>query len=422
MRRYWMLLVVFLVLLSAIVYSVTRPEENTLVFSAGGGPDEVENLRALLDRFAEQHPDVPVTFIPLPNNSDEQHRYYLTTFMARSLKPDVVRLDVIWLAEFIEAGWLLPLDRLAGEDFKPPFIGIVDSVDTRHGTLYAVPWFVDVGLLYYRKDLLERYHQGVPTTWSDLVGAARAVCAAERTGEGRFWGYLWQGKQYEGLVCNFLEVAASAGGRLVDEQGRPNLVSPANEKALQFMVDLVHSYRISPPNTYSEMEEESSRQLFQEGRALFLRNWPYAWSLFERSPLSGKVGVSPLPHFAGNESGGTLGGWHLAVNARSRRPAAAWKLVRFLTSEDVQRERAVKLNFSPTRKALYTDWSLRQANPLFGMLLPVVERPVPRPLIPGYRTFSTVLQRYLNSALARRLSPAEALRRAQEEMTRYAGP
>src|SRR5262249_48890210 len=142
------------------------------------------------------------------------------------------------------------------------------------GRLYRIPVRTDVGMLYARRDLLDAAHVPAPQTLSQLVDAARHLQSPPKR-----WGFVWQGKQYEGLVCDYLELLEGCGGFWVDPRTRAvGLDRPEAEHALTFLVRCIHEAGISPPGV-TTYEEEEGRHLFQDGRAVFLRSWPYVWSL-----------------------------------------------------------------------------------------------------------------------------------------------
>ena len=140
------------------------------------------------------------------------------------------------------------------------------------------PWFADASLLFYRKDLLEKYGEQAPQTWAQLTATAQKIQDAERkAGNDKFWGYVWQGRAYEGLTCNALEwVASYNGGSIVEPDGKISINNPQAVKALAQAKPWVNT--ITPPGVLNYTEEES-RGVFQAGNALFMRNWPYAWGL-----------------------------------------------------------------------------------------------------------------------------------------------
>ncbi len=388
-------------------------ETVTIVFKHGklaGGP---EALRAILARFEAENPDIKVKDEVLPASTDEQHQFYVINLEAGSPEFDVLSMDVIWVEEFARAGWLRPLDGIFPPEEREDFFAGPISAVTYQGSVYAIPWYIDAGLLYYRKDLLEKYSMPVPRTWQELVSTAKLIMEKEKD----IYGFIWQGKQYEGLVCNVMEYMWSRGGGLIDEDGRFNALKKENIEALQFIYDLIHTYRVSPPLVTTAMEE-TTRHIFGSGRAIFMRNWPYAWKIFERegSTVKGKVGVTVLPAFEGYNSAATLGGWQLGVNRYSPHPEAAERLVRYLTSYEVQKEMSIKMGYRPPRRSLYEDEELRRAQPFIVELYPVFERARPRPETPYYMMITQVLQPEFSAAITGLKSPEEALRSIQRQV------
>lgn len=367
---------------------------------------------ALIAWFEEANPALHVKRETLPSGSDEQHQFYAINLQARSSDFDVYAVDVIWVAEFARAGWLRPLDRLLPPEAREAFFdGPVEAV-TYQGRVYAVPWFIDAGLLYYRKDLLEKHGYAPPKTWQALVHSAKAIRAQEPVRHG----YVWQGKQYEGLVTNALEYIWSNGGAVFHD-ARIVLDSAANVEALGFMRDLISKYRVTP-GFVTTLTEETSRQIFGRGNAVYLRNWPYAWQLFQQrgSAVKGKVGMTLLPHFPGHNSAATLGGWQLGVNSFSKHPQAAQRLVSFMTSPQAQKALALAYGFNPPRKALYRDPELLAAQPNLAQLCDVFERARPRPVTPYYVTVSQVLQTAFSGIIAGIEPPREALAAARKQI------
>jgi multiple sugar transport system substrate-binding protein len=383
----------------------------TVVFKHSKLFGDPRAFAALINRFEERHPGIRVRTEALPASSDEQHQFYVINLRAESATFDVMALDVIWVAEFARAGWLsdltdvfLPADREAF--FKGPLAAI--SYQDR---AYAVPWFIDAGLLYYRKDLLAKYSLSPPKTWEELEHIAGVVMQRERG----MYGFVWQGKQYEGLVCNALEYMWSAGGDVLAD-GRVVLDSPANRRALGFMQALVHGDGISP-ELVTTATEEPSRRIFGAGKAVFLRNWPYAWTLFQQpdSPVRGKVEIAVLPHFVGHQSVATLGGWQLGVNRHSRHPDEAAALVRFMTSEEAQKTLALAYGLNPSRRTLYDDPELIAAQPHLGRLRAIFDHARPRPVTPQYVRLSQVMQSEFSAIVAGLKKPEDALASAQAQ-------
>ena len=320
-----------------------------------------------------------VRFVATPNSETDRFALYTQMLAAQSPDIDVFQIDIIWPG--LIASHFIDLTPYLPEDLKEQHFSSIIENNTVDDQLVAMPWFVDAGLLYYRKDLLERHGASVPEEWSELGATAEKIQAAEReVGNERMWGYVFQGRAYEGLTVNALEwIASFGGGTIVDDSGEVTVNNPRAVAAL----DLVASWigTIVPEGVLSYTEEES-RGVFQSGNAVFMRNWPYAWALANApdSVIRGKVGIAPLPR--GGPDGkhaAALGGQQLAVSRYSEHPDIAADLVLFLTSAAEQKRRAIEGSFNPTIKDLYTDPDILQANPFMGELSEVFANTVARP-------------------------------------------
>lgn len=376
-----------------------------------------EPLRALLDQFRSAHPRVQVQEDVLPSSSDQQHLFYVTNLEAGASDFDVFALDVIWAPEFRRAGWLCDLTPYLGpEGLSGFFTGPVQTV-THEGRIYAVPWFLDAGVLYYRRDLLDKYGLAPPRTLAELTQTAQLILAKEHN--PRLTGFVWQGKQYEGLVCVALELIRAYGGDVLDAQGNLLLTQPAAVAGIRALRAFIGQDRISPP-LVTTADEETVRYIFAQGNAVFMRNWPYAWALLdaERSPLRGRVGVTALPGSATHPGVPTLGGWHLGINRFSLHPALAWELVSFLTSAEAQRTLAVEGGLKPTRVAVCNDPRAQQDDPSLALFFPLLQAAQPRPVTPFYLLFSQILQGEFSAAVTG-IKPGEvALLDAEQQLRR----
>lgn len=374
-----------------------------------GGPGP---FRELLAAFERANPGVQVVSELIPNASDVAHQYFLTALEGGATDFDVFVVDVVWVPEFARAGWVADLSA----DFPPERVreeflaGPVEAV-VLEGRTWAVPWFVDVGVLYYRTDLVPR----APRTYAELERFAREA-VAQHPG---LVGYLWQGRQYEGLTCNVYEAFWGHGGGTTPEAPL-QLDTPAMRAALAHLHGLLAS-GLSPPSVTSAAEEDS-RRVFQQGRAVFMRNWPYAWAeaQAEGSPVRGRVAIAPLPTEDGAPGAGALGGWQLAVNAHlppGRRELAA-RLVRHLTSPEASLMMALRYARNPARRDVYQTPALREGAPFIASLFPAVERARPRPVTPYYNLLADILQGEFSAAVTGVRTPEQALLRAQAQVDR----
>jgi multiple sugar transport system substrate-binding protein len=324
-------------------------------------------------------------------------------------------MDVVWPPEFGSAGWALALGERLPPAEREAFFPAAVRAGTYRGRLYGLPFNIDSGVLYYRKDLLERRGFQPPETWPRLVEQAREIVAARRrAGGGHLAGYSGQFKQYEGLVCDMLELILSAGGRILDpDTRRCRLAEPAALRAVEFARRRLVGE--AAPRGALMYQEPESLALFVQGRAVFMRNWPYAWAVSnnpDKSKVAGRVGIARLPRFPGHRSYSALGGWQVGVSAYSRRREGAWAFARFLASPEVQRLMATTAGRAPARKALYDDPEVLAAQPHLARLKDVFLTAHPRPRTPVYPAVSQLLQVYFSRALANPEEPLEPMARS----------
>lgn len=407
--------VVLLLCVSLTLCSCSRGNEDgastpstVVVFKHGKLFGDPRTFEGLLREFERRHPGVIVREELLPSSTDQQHQFYAINLEDQRATFDLLAVDVIWVQEFAMAGWIQDLDHLLPPSERDLYFPAAIQAATFETRLHAIPWYIDAGVLYYRRDLLDRYGFSPPRNWPELVRIARTILQGER--DRALHGFVWQGKQYEGLVCVALEFIWGHGANVLEEK-------PGAESAVTFMRDLVVREKISPALVFTA-DEEATRHLFGAGRAIFMRNWPYAWPLFQQegSPVRGKVGIAPLPSFPGYRSASTLGGWMLAVPRRAAHQREAAELITFLTSPEIQRRMALEIGYKPTRRDLYRDASLLQSQPWLRELAPVLSAARPRPVSPYYLMLSQALQPELSAALVGTKSPRAALASARWQM------
>jgi multiple sugar transport system substrate-binding protein len=374
------------------------------------GQDLTGYLRGRLQVWNAEHPGEKATLIQLPPAADDVRAQMISNLQARSDRYDVLNLDVVWTAEFAASGWITPLDasQFPLDKFLKPVVGTA----TYQGRLYAVPYVTNAGLLYYRQDVLDREHLPPPRTWAELQRDAQTVAP-----EYGLKGYAGQFLPYEGLTVDYAEAVQSAGGSLFTDGGsRPAVDSATARAALGFLVGGVKQGWI--PQEALNFDEEASRKAFQEGRYLFLRNWPYVWDLAEApgSPVAGKIGVEALPGLNG-PGAGSLGGSNLAVSSYSKHQKTARALIQFLTSLDNERQVLLKGSLPPVWDQLYTDPALVRRFPYLPVLRQSILAAQPRPVTPDYDQVSLAIAATVHDAMALGQSPDGAAARLQQELT-----
>jgi multiple sugar transport system substrate-binding protein len=402
MRSSWLAL---LCLLGCGSEAVGGPTTVTVSGSVLGAEGRI--LRRQLERFDRETPDVRVEMRPTPDAADLRHQLYVQWLNARATDPDILQVDAIWTPEFAAAGWILPLDPFAPD--TAAFFPVTIEANRWQGELFALPWFVDVGMLYWRTDLLDR----PPATWEQLE---RDVRRATADGSPRY-GLVWQGARYEGLVTVFLEYLGGFGGRILDG-GRVTVSEPPGVLALTTMRNQIR--RGVVPARVLTWHEEEPRFAFQNGEAALMRNWPYAVAPMQDSAdsrVAGRFAVAPMPAGAGGRHTAAFGGAQLAINAFSPEAEAAWRVIDYLTRPEQMLERAEIVGQFPTRTGVYDDPALAEALAIPpAQAREIVEAAVPRPVTPVYTQLSEMLQIQLHRALSGQAEPAAALARAASEM------
>ncbi|HKG33699.1 MAG TPA: extracellular solute-binding protein, partial [Gemmatimonadales bacterium] len=266
---------------------------------------EAEVLNRQLARFNADHPAIRVVRRDTPDAADQRHQLYVQWLNAGASDPDILQLDAIWTPEFAAAGWILPLDRFGPDTLS--FFPATIQANRWRDSLFAVPWFVDVGMLYWRTDLVP----SAPTSLAELVSLAKRARQQHRLR----YGLVWQGARYEGLITNFVEYLGAYGGQIL-EGGRVVVNSQAGRLALTEMRNEIYRDGIVPSAALTWHEEES-RFAFQNGESAFMRNWPYAVGLMRDSSLSrvaGRFSVGAMPAGPGGRPTAALGGAQLAIN------------------------------------------------------------------------------------------------------------
>ncbi|MFI8294533.1 ABC transporter substrate-binding protein [Streptomyces nigra] len=407
-------LLVLVVILTGYVASGAHADDGP---GAGRGPmtlatagDLTGYLGSVLEGWNRTHPDERVTLVELPDSADETHAQMTTDLRdGDRSRFDILNIDVSWTSEFAAQGWIRPLerDRFPLDTFLKPVVGTA----TYDGRLYAVPYVTNAGLLLYRKDILAEEGVDPPRTWDELERAARTI--APKHGLD---GYAGQFLPYEGLTVNAAEAVYSAGGSILGDEGeRVTVNSEAARDGIDFLARGVREGWI--PREALTYKEEESKQAFQDGRLLFLRNWPYAYAVAsaEGSPVAGKIGAVPLP---GPDGPGTsvLGGSNLAVSTHARHPDSAARLLAYLTSEHVQRQVLTRGALPPVRADLYEDPELVRRFPYLPTLRESVRTAAPRPKSPRYGQVSLVVQAVVRDAMAGHDTPEAAVRRLAREL------
>ena len=358
-----------------------------MVSGATGG--DLAFDQAKLADFAKET-GINVKLVPMPSSTTDQFGQYKLWLAAGNSDIDIYQTDVIWAPQL--ADQLVDLTDAAKDVIKDHFPSIIQS-QTVNGKLVALPVFTDAPALYYRKDLLDKYKVAAPKTWDEMAKAAKTVMDGEKNAD--LQGFVFQGNAYEGLTCDALEwVKSNGGGQIVEADGKISINNPKAAEALERAKSWIGT--ISPKGVLAYQEEES-RGVWQTGKAVFMRNWPYAYSLGSKddSAVKGKFDVVPLP--AGGEGGGsaaTLGGWNLAVSKYSKHQPEAIKAIMYLASAKIQKANAIEQTHLPTVVSVYDDADVKAKQPVLVKWKDVFLAAVPRPSAPTKTKYNEVSNQF----------------------------
>ena len=387
-------------LLSVALWAKPAPEPVSILMPAPFADATAE----LVETFNREHPGIALSVTRGPLETEAVSDLAISSLLLGNSPYDVLLMDVTWTPKYAKAGWLEPLEAWLGADALEDLVPGAELGNAFDGHLWRFPLVADMGLLFWRTDLME----APPRTPAELEAISRSL---QQEGQVR-WGYVWEGRQYEGLSCTYLEVLRGFGGRWLRD-GSPDLNSNAAIAASQWLRHLV-DVGITPP-AVANMAEPEALQTFETGDAAFMRNWPYAWAELNKngSLLAGKVGITTMvsepqePHVA------TQGSWGLSVLSSSQHKQAAVEALQFLTSTAAQKQLNLNWGYTPTRLSVFEDPELIRANPVLPELQAALAAAVLRPVTPIYAQLSDLLYREVNTVITGEVAAAPAMETLQ---------
>lgn len=379
--------------------------------------DTTGEQTAEINRFNQLHAGkIQVDYLELPSVATDQYNKFLITFQSQASRPDIVQIDVTWPAQFATPGWLAPLDQYVTAAYLKQFWPSARSIAVTDGKLYGIQRFMDIGMLYYRTDLVEKYGGAVPHTREQMQDMAQRILSSEGA-NGIAYGYLMAGKKIEAIVDEWLEFVWGSGGT-IGEPGKLVVNGPLQVMALQYMYDLIYRLQLAPLNTDSYATNDILA-IFNAGQAPFMRNWVFAYALANtpsRSKVVGKVGVAPVPAISGRVGHGCTGGWVLAINAFSQYKDEAWQFIDYMLSKETQTSLSLNAGLISSRPDVVNDPAVQAKVPYFKQLSTILNTGLNRPTLKSYNQFTTPLQEAINGVLGKQRLPADALNDAQAQV------
>ena len=365
----------------------------------------------LIAEFNREHENITLEMLKGPSNTNLVEDLYTSSFLLGDSPYDLAYMDIVWVPKFAAAGWLEDLsDRVNIAELKNTYLeGNVDG-GIYDGGLYRMPLRADGGMLYYRTDLLNKGGFAPPATFQELIDISKSLQNQNLIE----WGYVWQGKQYEGLSAMFVEVLKGFGGFWIDPKTKEvGLDKPEAINAVRFLRTTIEE-GVSPPGVTTYAEEET-RRLFQSGKSAFLRNWPYVVNLASTSEIAEKFDIKPMVSIPGETSASCLGGWGLGLVKSSKHKEEAWEVIQYFDRKQVQRDLVLSVGGVPARRSLFNNEKLVEKYSYLPAMLEVIDGAVLRPPIAQYAQASDILQRYLSAAITEAKTPEAAMEAAAKE-------
>ena len=391
----------FAVLICSAVFGLVRARTIESVTFLMAAPF-ADATRDLVKQFNQEHRgEINLQVVRGPLETEAMSDLAISSLLLGKAPFDGLLMDVTWLPKYAAAGWMEPLEDFFNEkDVDALAIGAREG-NSYDGHLYRWPLTADMGLLYYRTDLMEQ----PPATPEELVLVSQSLQKDRKVD----WGYVWQGRQYEGLSCVYLEMIDGFGGDwLQPNNNHIGLDLDPGVQAAAWLQELI-DHGVSP-NAVTNYAEPEALQSFKVGDAAFMRNWPYAWTELQKtdSAVKGNVGITTMVARPGHSTA-TLGSWGLTVLKGSAHVNASIEAIRFLTNESSQKQLFLNHGYTPTQQSVFDDPQLLQDKPIlaeFGQALKVVKA---RPETPLYAQISDVLTRQLSSILTRETTPKDGM-------------
>jgi multiple sugar transport system substrate-binding protein len=405
-------------LLAACGGSSTGSSNGPVTIQFAAGIDQTGEQVSEINKFNQLHAGkIKVDFLQLPMVTNDQYSKILNSLRSQSNTPDVIQMDVTWPTQFVVANWLAPIDNYINATYLKQFWPGATAIGNINGKQYGIQRYMDIGMLYYRTDLVKKYGGGmVPQTRDDLQSLAQKIVAGEAA-NGIKYGYLLPGKKIEAIVDEWLELLWGAGGTIGDP-GNFQLTGQTQVDALQYMHDLIYTSKLAPSgtNTYTPND---ILNLFNNGLAPFMRNWTFAYPLAnnpKKSKVAGKVGVAPTLTVGSNAGHGCIGGWILGINAFSNHKDEAWTFIDYMLSKDTQTSLAVNGGYISSRPDVASDANVQAKQPIYTQLSTVLNGGYSRPKMKSYNQFSTPLQASINGVLSGQQSAQDALSSVQSQV------
>ncbi len=365
-----------------------------------------DSTTEIVERFNKDfHGKIKVHVTRGPMETEAMSDLAISSLILDNSPYDIILMDVTWLAKYAEAGWLVDLNQWFNKEKTEEIVTGAMIGNYYKNNLFRWPFVADMGLLYWRTDLMER----PPKTPNELIEITQILQNRNKVKHG----FVWQGRQYEGLSCVFLEVLKGFGGNWINGNAI-GLNLPESKNAVSWLKELID--KDISPTSVTNFAEPEALQVFKSGDSALMRNWPYAWAELQKedSAVRGKVGITTMVSLPGVKSSSTLGSWGFSIMEKSTQKDSSAKVIEYLTSVKSQEELFLNFGYTPTNIKLFKDSELIHQSEIIMDLYNALNLTVSRPQLPLYAQFSDVIQRELSAILTDKKSVNEGLSLAQK--------
>ncbi len=382
-----------------------------------------EAHRLMIDKFNEGHKgEIEVLPVDLPFS--KFHTNVKKEILARVLRSgseqvDIFAVDLIWVSRF--AKWGLPLNHHISKAELENIEPFVLESCYNDSDLVAMPLYVDVGLLYYRRDIIESLpdHKIIKKKLQESITWKEFIQLGQRLSHLGKAFFLFPGDNFEGFLCSFQETLGAHTLNSIFHSDSINLNIPECRKSLALFVDLINKYRLTPSFVIEADEYENYMYALKED-AIFIRGWPGFIKQF-RNAIDDTTKIdlfemAPLPHFEDQKEIGVYGGWNLMVSKYSKYQNEAVKFLKFIQHEEIQKMLYKQSGFLPTNKSVYKDNEFLNKNPKLKQFWNILNKGKHRSYRKDYTRLSDIITYYMNLALRKDITVKEALQQASEQI------
>ena len=415
------ILVAVFVLIIYIFPSYNLDEKNSnkavkIYFADNISPAHKKVISLFNKKYKGQIEVVPIDLPFEKFTTNDRKEILARYFRSKSDRIDVFSVDQIWMPRFTR--WSVPLDEYFSKGDRERILKYAMRSCYYNDSLYAIPLYIDIALMYYRKDLIDSLPDAKEIekkinssiTWKDLIDLKKKFKDNPL--------FTFQADDYEGLMCIYTEILANMNGKIMDGDSLL-LRTPEAEKALQLLCDLVNKFKVSPRDVFN-FKEDDSYLYYLKNNGIFLRGWT---GLFKNNIvgkkylyLKNKISEAPTPHLEGAAPVSVFGGWNLMISKFSSKVPESVRFIKFLMSNEAQKVLFDVGGYIPINNNIYEDSLYLEKNPQLEFDLNIVKHGIYRPFSIQYTNISDVVSYYLNLAIRGELTPREALIKADNEI------